>query len=122
MDNIKTIVHQGKSILYADFTNVSMYTKKELHELIDSAKTQIAKYPANSILILTNVTGMHFDQEIINMFMDYTAHNKPYIKASAVIGIAGLLKVGLSGVMHNSLRDIHSFDTETEALNWLVEQ
>jgi hypothetical protein len=65
---------------------------------------------------------LHFDREILTMFSGYTAANKPYIKASAIIGIAGLLNIALSSVERTAIRDIHSFDSETEALDWLVAQ
>ncbi|HEX3047488.1 MAG TPA: hypothetical protein VHY08_22240 [Bacillota bacterium] len=122
MGHIKTITHMGKSIVCSDLTNFNVSDKRELQEAINETKDHIAKQPPGSVLIITNVNQTHFDMEIIKMFIEYTSHNKPYIKASAVIGITGLLNIALNSVIKNTLRDIHTFDTEAQALDWLVEQ
>lgn len=122
MDRIKIITHKGKSIVQADLASFTVSTKQELGEAIAEIKDYIAKQPLGSILIVTDVTGIRFDMEIIKMFIEFTAHNKPYIKASAVIGIVGLLNIALNSLIKNAIRDIHSFNTEAQALDWLVEQ
>jgi hypothetical protein len=122
MERFTTLMHQGKLIVRLDFSNLSIFTKTELNELIDRFKAFLATKPLGSILTLTNVTKMNFDKEILNAFIESMANSKPYVKAGAVVGIAGLQTIGLSAVTRNALREIHSFDTEAQALEWLVEQ
>jgi hypothetical protein len=122
MERLGTINHKGKPIVRIDFSNFSIRTKEELKELINQSKDYLAKQPLGSALTLTNVTKLNFDTEIIKLFMESTASNKPYVKASAIVGIAGLLDIGLNAVTRNALREIHSFDTEAEAMDWLVQQ
>jgi hypothetical protein len=122
MEPYKMINHKGKSIIYSDLTNFDMSVKDELQKIIDQVKAEVAKHPPGSVLIVTDVTESHFDTEIIEKFVDYTAHNKPYIKASAVVGTTGLRQTALYSVLKKTLRDIHSFDSQAEALDWLAEQ
>ncbi len=122
MERLQTITHQGKLIVRIDFSNFSIQTKDELNAVIDQAEDYIAQQPPDSVLVLTVVTKLHFDTEIMSILKEYTAHNKPYVKASAIVGIAGLLNIALNSVVRSALRDIQSFDTEELALDWLVEQ
>jgi hypothetical protein len=122
MEPCKMITHKGKSIICSDLTNFDVNMKDELQKIIDQVKAEIAKHPLGSVLIVTDVTGSHFDMEIIEKFVDYTTHNKPYIKASAVVGTTGLMQTALYSVIKKTLRDIHSFDSQAEALDWLAEQ
>jgi hypothetical protein len=121
MERLKIITYKKKTIVYADFSNFSIHTKTELRETIRRIKGYIAQQPPNSVIIISNLTGLHFDMEIIKLFTEFTAQNKPYIKASAIFGITGLLNIALHSVLKNALRDIHSFDSETQALDWLVD-
>jgi hypothetical protein len=122
MERIRTINHKGKKVMCCDFSGFDIFKKDELQALIDQAKKIISKEPPHSVLMLTVVTKLKFDLEIIKIFKEYTDHNKPFIKASAITGIAGLLNIALNSVVKSALRDIHTFDTETLALDWLAEQ
>jgi hypothetical protein len=51
---------------------------------------------------------------------DFTTHNKPYVKAAAIIGISGIKKIIFEAVMMFSRRKIHIFNDMTEAKDWLV--
>ena len=122
MERCKIITHKEKSIIQSDLTNFSTNNKEDLQEAINKVKVEIAKHPPGSVLILTDVTGLRFDAEITKMFADYIGHNKPYIKASAVVGIAGMMQFVFFNLLHSTLRDIKNFDSAAEALDWLVEQ
>lgn len=122
MSRARIINHKGKSIIISDLSNFTISTKDKFQEAINEGKSCIAKQPKASVLIVTNVTGLNFDTEMIQKLVEYTAHNKPYIKASAVIGITGLLTIALNAVVKSSLRDIHPFTNEVEACDWLVTQ
>ena len=53
---------------------------------------------------------------------DLTTHNKPYVKASAVVGVDGLKKVVFNAVQTVSGRHLSSFETADQAKAWLVSQ
>ncbi|HEX3045698.1 MAG TPA: hypothetical protein VHY08_13155 [Bacillota bacterium] len=103
-------------------SHFSIRTKEELKEIINQSKAYLAKQPLGSALILTNVTNLNFDTEIIKLFMESTTSNKPYVMAGAIVGISGLQNIGLNAITRTALREIHSFDTEADAMDWLVQQ
>jgi hypothetical protein len=51
---------------------------------------------------------------------EFTKHNKPYVKASAVVGISGIKKIIFHAVMLFSGRKIHACDTLEQAKDWLA--
>ena len=72
------------------------------------------------MLTLTNVTGLHFNGRSVGAFKAMVEHNRPYIKASAVVGLSGLHKVIYAAVVRIARRQIPVFDDEPSALEWLA--
>ena len=122
MGRVRADIHNYKRIIYIDFSNLNTSSTAEIAKVIDEAKQTIKINPLNSVLTLTNVTGVFFNKEILEMMMQYLAENKPYIKASAIIGAEGLRKIAVNSAERFSMRDLHLFDSEIEAKNWLAEQ
>jgi hypothetical protein len=94
----------------------------EILKVVEAAKEMIRGNPPNSALTLTNFDGMFFNKEILDLMIRYVAENKPYVKASAIVGAGGLRKIAVNSAEKFSMRDLQLFDSEPDALNWLVEQ
>ncbi|HEX7713481.1 MAG TPA: hypothetical protein VF531_05625 [Bacillota bacterium] len=123
MDRTKKIQHQGKDIVSVDFSNLGRQSLPEIMNVIDGAATLIRCNPPQSVLVITICTGMMFDIEIMKLIGEYVAGNKPYIKASALVGADGLLRSALSNAKRVSGRnDLNLFQSTEEALNWLATQ
>lgn len=114
---IKFIVHEGKEILFLDFSHCKT---DDIIRIIEEAKKVIKSRPQNSLLTLSDVTGARFNEDVGREMKEFTAHNKPYVKAAAVVGITGLKKIIFEAVMAFSKRKIHSFATVDEAKQWLA--
>jgi hypothetical protein len=80
---VQFIRHNVKEILFLDF---SERKAGEVSLIIDKAKSVIAKRPENSLLTLSNVTNARFDDTVSQRMKEFTAHNKPFVKAAAVVG------------------------------------
>jgi hypothetical protein len=52
---------------------------------------------------------------------EFAAHNKPYVKASTVVGITGLKKIIYDAVLMFSKRNISTFDSIDPAKEWLAQ-
>lgn len=120
MKQPEIIYHKGKTILYLDFTN--MKDKDEIMKLEEEGAIYIRKQPLNSVLTLTNMENMFFNNELKKWFEDKVKGNAPYVKAGAVIGMTGLISIMYNAFVTVTGRSIRSFKSREEALDYLVEK
>jgi len=120
MSRIQTIQHRGKDILIEDFSNIT--PGDEYRAAIEEARRFIASRPPKSVLALFDATGSRFNAEALGIMKQFTKDNGPYIKASAVVGIEGILSIALMAVSRFSGRTFKTFKDRPSALDWLVEQ
>ena len=90
--------------------------------MIVEAKKVIASQPMNSVLTLTDATNTDVTGDINRILKDFTAHNKPYVRAGAVLGVTGLKKVILNTIVTITGRNLHAFDDSERAKDWLSAQ
>ena len=94
----------------------------DFKQFISNTRKIISEQPKNSLLTLFDATDSYFDNETISILKKFTASNKPYVKASAVIGIAGLKKMMLEIISKFSGRTFKQYRTREEAATWLIWQ
>ena len=117
---IRVIDHRGKKILFIDFSHCK---KEDIKPIIDDAKQWFLSKRPRSVLTLTDVTEARYDTETLRIFKEFTLHNKPYVKAGAVVGITNpLMKIAYRAVTAFSKRNLPIFNTREEALDWLADQ
>jgi dihydroxyacetone kinase DhaKLM complex PTS-EIIA-like component DhaM len=117
MDRVYFIEHKGKRILFLDFSDCYI---EEALKVVDEAKQMIRGQPSNSLLTLTDVTGARFNTELTNAMKELASHNKPFVKAAAIVGITGMKKIIYDAVMRFSKRKISTFDDIGSAKDWLA--
>jgi aconitase B len=122
MAGIQFIEYQGKKILEMDFQNLVYTDLNVIREIMEKSKQLIGAEPLNSVFTLTNVSNVRFCSEMIELFNDFTAHNKPYVKHGAVVGIVGPKKLAYNVVMKFSGRNVPIFPDRQAALEWLAQQ
>jgi hypothetical protein len=116
-DRVQFITHNGKEILFLNFSSCAI---NEMVQVIEEAKRAIRTKPEGSVLTLTDVTNARFDETVTQKMKEFTVHNKPYVKAAAVIGVVGIKKIIYEAVLLFSGRKIHVFDKIDDAKNWLA--
>jgi len=114
------INYNGKSIIYVDFSNLKK--TEEIFAVVDKAQAIIRSQPKGSALILTNFENMHFNNDVFKKVSEYAKGNTEFVKASAVIGLSGLIKVMYSGFAKVTNRSYKVFGSKTEALEYLSTQ
>lgn len=118
MPGVNWIEHKGKRIFHIDFRNSNI---NDINATIEQAKPLIAREPQNSILCLVDTTGSRFSTEVADALKQFTLHNKPYMKVSALVGIEGLQKVILNGViLFTGRKNLVTKNSREEALDWLA--
>jgi len=120
VERISVVVHRGKQILVQDFSRLT--PGEEFRDSIAKARRHIAGQPPKSVLSLFDATGARYDTEVVGALKVYARDNEPHIKASAVVGIEGLLRIGLTVVAGFSGRTFKTFKDRASAMDWLVEQ
>lgn len=104
-------------MVLVDLSNLS---GTDIIQTLDQAKKVISKLGEKKALILTDVTNAKYDKEVAGAIKEFAKFNTPYVKASAVVGIQGVQSVLLQTAIFISRRDIKSFNTRSEAINWFT--
>jgi hypothetical protein len=122
MVGVSTINHNGKQILYIDFSSLNVHDIEKLKTAVNQAKEEIRKHPPKSLLIITDVSNTYFDFKMVETVKEYTMHNTPYVKASAIVGLFGLQKIILMTVKTITGRDFYIAKSVEDAKEWLIKQ
>jgi hypothetical protein len=117
-EKVRFIQHDGKKILHLDF---SRSKAEDVLATISTAKRVISMQPEKSLLTLTDVTDARFNDEVAREMKVFTAHNRPYVRAAAVVGVTGLKRIIFEAVIAFSGRKLSTFDNIDKAKEWLIE-
>ena len=120
MERTRFIEHRGKRILLLDYSGVQ--NAEEALREIEHSKRVVAMQPPRSLLVMTVVRNARYNTAVLQGMKELAAHNAPYVKASALVGMGGLHRIAYQAVILFSRRKIQTFDTEAQALDWLVQQ
>ncbi|HPR32878.1 MAG TPA: hypothetical protein PLK12_12310 [Prolixibacteraceae bacterium] len=112
------LFYKGFDITYLDYSNLK--TQDEIFQLLDDGSDYIRSKPPKSVLSLINVENMFFNSAIRSHMTDCVKLNTPYIRKSAVFGLGGLITVLYNSFIAMTGRNMKSFKTREEALEYLV--
>jgi hypothetical protein len=116
-DRIRYITHQGKRILFVDCSHC---TADELEKMSHLVPSFVSTQPKGSVLLLADFTGSQFDRDAIERLKKDVVFDRPYLKRSAWVGTDTLPHVFYEHLKNFSQRDLPTFKTKEEALDWLV--
>ncbi|MCU0453456.1 MAG: hypothetical protein MUE68_07335 [Bacteroidetes bacterium] len=122
VERLTELQFRGKRILHLDLAGMQLRDKGEFYEAIEAVRKRVEQEPAGSVLAVTNVTNSAFDADIARAITACARYNAPHIKASAVVGVAGIQKVVLSAIKAQTGRSFYIASTLEEALSWLQQQ
>lgn len=119
-NRVRFIDHAGVRILLIDLSNLQ--EEADILEQIERVRELVARQPPASVRTLSNVTGARYSPPVMDALKKLTVHNKPYVTAAAVVGMAGVHKVLFRAVLLFSRRVMESFDELDPAKEWLAKQ
>ncbi len=114
----RIINHRNISIVYIDFSGLRK--EEEIYEAMDNAERFIRRHYSKSLYTLTNLSGMHFNTDIYSRFINYAKGNTPYVKASAVVGMVGMMQIFYNSFLRLTGRMVKACTTELEAKEYLA--
>ena len=116
----RMIEHRGRQIMLLDYSDIM--TPEEAFAEIAKTKALIAQQPPASVRTLTYVRGSRYTAAVIDGMKDLVAHNRPFVKAAAVVGMNTLHRIMYRAVVAFTRRNIEVFDDLEQAKDWLAEQ
>jgi SpoIIAA-like len=116
-ERIRFITYKGKPVLLVD---VSYCTTAEMIKLASLLPTHLSGEPRGSVLLLADFTGSKFDKAAFESLKQATVYDRPHLKRSAWVGTEALPKIFHENLKAFSQRDLPTFKTREEALEWLV--
>jgi hypothetical protein len=118
-DRIRFVTHKGKPILLIDATNCSSEELETMSRLVPS---YVTAEPKGSVLLLADFTGAKLDKKAMTLLKPSLVFDRPHLKRSAWVGTESIPKVFFEQLKAFSQRDLPSFKTREEALEWLVQE
>jgi hypothetical protein len=116
-ERLRFIEYKGRDIFLFDLTNCN---SDEMLLLLDQIKAAVEKHQRGSLLILADLTGTHIDKKVATRAKEVLVLDRPYVKKSAWVGTDRLPQVLYQNFKTFSQRDLPTFKTREEALEWLA--
>lgn len=118
-ERLRFMQHKGQTILFIDFSHCDA---KEMLFLIEQIRATVARHAHGSVLTLSDFTGAHMDKQVATRAKEVLVLDRPYVKKAAFLGTESLPHVFYENFKSFSQRDLPTFKTREEALDWLVEE
>ncbi len=120
MDNrIHFIEHKGKRILMFDFSHAS---GKQMLLLLEYIRVTVAQQDRESLATFADFTGAEIDRTVATRIKEVLTLDRPFVKKTAWVGTESIPHALLGSFHDFSQREIATFNSREEALDWLVEE
>jgi hypothetical protein len=116
-DRLRFVKHKGQAVFLIDFSHAS---EKEIVLLLDQVRVIVARHDPGSVLTLADFTGAHVDKDVATKIKEVLVRDRPYVKRSAWVGAESLPHVFYEHFKSFSQRELPTFKTRDEAMDWLV--
>jgi len=116
-DRIRVVEHKGQQILLVDLSHC---TPTEVAKIALLVPSYVTTEPRGSVLLLADFTGAEFDRIAIDRLKESAVFDRPHLKKSAWVGTENLPRVFYEHIKLFSQRELPTFKTREEALDWLV--
>lgn len=116
-ERLSFVKHKGKAIFLIDFSHCKI---KEMLLLLEQVRAEVARHERGSVLTLGDFTGAEVDKKVATRIKEVLTLDRPYVKKSAWVGTEDLPHVFYENFKSFSQREIPTFKTREEAMDWLV--
>jgi hypothetical protein len=115
----QSLYHNRKLVTIVDLSNSKT---AQVIEKLKEAQKQVTAMPPKSARLLTDVTNVDVNMEVVNAVLMFAKNNTPFVKVSAAVGAEKMKNVILTNVSTAVGREIKNFNSRTEAVEWLSNQ
>jgi hypothetical protein len=117
-DRIRFVKHKEKQILLLDYSHA---TAVEMLLLLEQVRGVVARRARGSLVTLADFTGTAVDHDVAMKIKEVLTLDRPFVKKTAWIGTEGIPHAFMENFHSFSQREITTFKTREEAMDWLVE-
>ena len=118
-DRIQFIKYQGKQILLLDFSHANAH---EMQLLLEYVRVTVAQHGHESIVTLADYTGSTVDHTVATRIKEVMTLDRPFVKKTAWVGTESIPHAFMENFQSFSQREIVTFKTREEAMDWLVKE
>jgi hypothetical protein len=118
-DRISFVKHHGKPILLLDFSHANAH---EMQLLLEHVRITVARHAHESVVTLADFTGATVDHAVATRIKEVLTLDRPFVKKTAWVGAESIPHAFMEGFHNFSQREIVTFKTREEAMDWLVEE
>ena len=119
MERIRYLTHRGTQVLLADCSECSA---EELAAVIDDVPRHVTREPLGSVLVVGDFSRSVFTKDAVEHLKLAAVFDRPYLKKAAWVFTENLDKTLLESIRTFSVREIPTFKTREEALDYLVSE
>ena len=117
MDRIRFITHREQRILLVDCSHCMA---GEVATIADLLPDFVTREPLGSVLVLADFSGAQFSREAVEHVKIAAVFDRPHLKRSAWVLTENLPKAFYDSIQNFSVRQIPTFTTREEAMEYLV--
>jgi hypothetical protein len=116
-DRIYFVEHKGKQILKFDFSHA---TGQQMQLLLEHIRITVAQHARESLLTFADYTGATVDHAVATKIKEVLTLDRPFVRKTAWVGTESIPRAFLESFHTFSQREIATFKTREEAMDWLV--
>lgn len=116
-ERLRFVKHKGQAIFLIDFSHCK---GKEMLPLLDQVRADVARHAPGSVLTLADFSDAQVNKAVATKIKEVLVLDRPYVKKSAWVGTDSLPHVFYENFKNFSQREIPTFETREEAMDWLV--
>jgi hypothetical protein len=120
VERVQQITYKGKAIIFTDLSHTAV--SEEQIAILRRAQELICAQPPDSVLSLIDYTGIHYNVSSVEAQKQFSTAVGPHMKASAVVGITGMLQIIYRSIVKLTGRNIKTFADIKDATDWLAGQ
>src|SRR5271165_827953 len=119
MDRIVFLTFHGQQVLLVDCSDCS---PEQIAAIADELPKHVTAHPLGSLLLLADFSRSKFTKETVEHIKIAAVFDRPHLKRSAWVLTQNLPKTLYESVRTFSGREIPTFETREEALEYLVSE
>lgn len=118
-DRIHFVEHKGKQILLLNFSHAHAH---EMQLLLEYVRATVAKQGHAGVVTLADFTGAEIDHAVAMKIKEVLTLDRPFVKKTAWVGAESIPHAFMENFHNFSQREITTFKTREEAMEWLAEE